>query len=551
MRSILVAITLALVVAAAFSLGQFDRPVTLSANFSTGIDGKNQTVEIPLRVPIILDPAKAASIELTVQGYGAEHVGLLEIGYADAAIMIVDARNARAGRHTCSGRPGAQTCRIIVRTEDTGRASLQIYADEGKATIRSLSFETVTAKRHASASGFSVVAGFFLLMLLGPMIVQLRKFPGWEHRVLIAGGIAWIGFASLYGLAVTMIFVVAGYAAIRAVMSAPTNRGRLAISLIAGVALLIILFKFSGPVMAAAFANPGGMWLALPLGLSYLAIRLVDLLLAASAQTLRELTLRDYMAFMLSPYTLPAGPIQLYSAFMAGRMSDYSMVEFTAGMARFGIGLGKKLIADSYLLPVTTAQMGIVLTGEGDPYRASVIMLSANLLYVYLDFSAYCDLAIGAARAGGRRIPENFDWPLLRNGVRAYWRHWHMTLSQWVMRRVYFPAHLSSRSATLSLFASMLVIGLWHSPSLPWSLWAAHHSLAMAAEGKIMPNGPENVAVSMPMRTLVGILGPILTFAWVALGHSFTLFASTGRALQVYGYALCSPIHAAKNLLIG
>lgn len=551
MRSILFAVVLALVVAATFSLGQYDRPVTLSASFATGIDGRDQAVELPWRQPVTLDPAESASIRLTVQGYGAEHVGLLEIGYAGAAITVVDASSARAARHTCSAGPTTQPCRMVVRTRGTEKASVQIYAAEGRAVIRSLTFETVTAKRHAGASGFSILAGFFLLLLLGPVIVQIRKFPGWEQRFLIGAGMAWIGFASLYGLAVTVVFVVAGYAAVRVVMATPTGRGRLATSLIAGIALLVVLLKFAGPVMAAAFANPGGMWLALPLGLSYLAIRLVDLLLAASAQTLRGLNLRDYMAFMLSPYTLPAGPIQMYSGFMAGRITDYSVVDFAAGAARFGVGLGKKLVADSFLLPVTTAQMGIVLTGEGDPYRAAVIMLSANLLYVYLDFSAYCDLAIGAARAGGRRIPENFDWPLIRNGLRAYWRHWHMTLSQWVMRRVYFPAQLSSRSATLSLFASMLVIGLWHSPSLPWSLWAAHHSLAMAAEGRIMPNGPENFAASVPMRTLIGILGPILTFAWVALGHSFTLFASTRTAIEVYFYALSAPFQFAEKLWVG
>lgn len=66
-----------------------------------------------------------------------------------------------------------------------------------------------------------------------------------------------------------------------------------------------------------------------------------------------------------------------------------------------------------------------------------------------------------------------------------------------------------------------------------------------------MPNGPENFAASVPMRTLIGILGPILTFAWVALGHSFTLFASTRTAIEVYFYALSAPFQFAEKLWVG
>ncbi|HEX8662045.1 MAG TPA: MBOAT family O-acyltransferase, partial [Brevundimonas sp.] len=186
------------------------------------------------------------------------------------------------------------------------------------------------------------------------------------------------------------------------------------------------------------------------------------------------------------------------------------------------------------------------LTGGDTSERSILIMLVANLLYIYLDFSAYCDLAIGAARAGGRRLPENFDWPLVRSGLRRYWRHWHMTLSQWVMRRVYFPAFLASHSTALALFASMLTIGLWHAPTISWSFWALHHSLAMAVEARVSPGSPPEsprpqgpvARVRTGARHLVG-MGFML--AWVSLGHSFTLFAAPRLALETYGRALAAP----------
>lgn len=211
-----------------------------------------------------------------------------------------------------------------------------------------------------------------------------------------------------------------------------------------------------------------------------------------------------------------------------------------------GVGVTKKLLADSLLLPLVTGHMDHYLSGAGDPQRSVLILLVANLLYVYLDFSAYCDLAIGAARAGGRRLPENFDWPLVRSGLRQYWRHWHMTLSQWVMRRVYFPAFLASHSTTLALMASMLTIGLWHAPTISWTLWALHHSLAMAAEGRLFPTpaGGRPAPASLLERLGAGgrhLIGMGLMLGWVSLGHSFTLFANPRLALETYALALTAP----------
>jgi|GEM_PF-995814 len=551
MNRLVLLLLAAMLVATGFSAASLDRKVMIQAERQRPMEPASEVepLRLPLSAPVQLALASAEYLQLTLNGYGADHVGVLELEVSGGPLqVIVGGNGTQPIRSTClPATAGSEPCRVVVRLSGQTPAVVLLTPETATATIERVAFSPATAKRHAAASGAQILYGFLILLLAGPVLVWLRRWPGAEQIALIVGGLTWIGYSGLAGLAASIGFVGLGYVLVRTVSTVKARRARAMVAAVSGIALLVILLKFAAPIMAAAFANPGGFWLALPLGVSYLAIRIVDLLLAAYAGALRNFALRDYLAFMVSPHTLPAGPIQLYGDFLRGRIENYSSVDFMAGAARMGVGLCKKLLADSFLLPLVVGHMGNFLTGAGDPSRSVLIMLVANLLYIYLDFSAYCDLAIGAARAGGRRIPENFDWPLVRSGVRKYWRHWHMTLSQWVMRRVYFPAFLASHSTTLALTASMLVIGLWHAPSIPWALWALHHSLAMAAEGKLFPDN--RAQPSLPLATPFGVIassgryltGMVFMLGWVALGHSFTLFASPQAAIQSYVAGLTAP----------
>ena len=53
----------------------------------------------------------------------------------------------------------------------------------------------------------------------------------------------------------------------------------------------------------------------------------------------------------------------------------------------------------------------------------------AYMLQIYLDFSAYSDMAIGMGLMVGFRYKENFNYPYLARSVTDFWRRWHMSLS--------------------------------------------------------------------------------------------------------------------------
>jgi alginate O-acetyltransferase complex protein AlgI len=567
---LLVFVIIAVVGAAAFTFSPLNGKPAFYAEFrvraspETGVS-KGALVEplqLPLTSPVTLIPEQASNLRLFFDAESSSHSGVFKITASgadfrlalydsDAFVRYIWCRKPKGGKQNVQGEGidgTSRTCRKVLRLSANSTPSIVAYATDGEVKIEAVEFESVTSKHSTAVTSSLLFAGFAFLFLSGPVFVWLRKWPSAERWASIAVGAAWIGFAGVGGLLVVMLFIAISYLGILALKASENKTLRKLGVILTLVALALVFIKFVAPSIANAFANPGGFALALPLGISYFAIKLVDVLLNIYSGAKVEIGFERFLAFMLLPQTLPAGPILTYDQYKSGTIEGYNVVDFAAGGARMTVGLLKKICADSLLYP-WVGQLTVEYLSAGpdvDPATVSTMLL-VNLAFVYIDFSAYSDLAIGAGRCAGRRIPENFNWPLIRSGIRAYWRHWHMSLSNWVMRRVYFPAFLSSRSTTLSLVGSMMVIGLWHAPNLSWVAWAFHHGLGMAFEGKLF--GPPSAKVPWDetnfyrrgVATLRYAIGIIFVWIWVALGHAFTMFSNFEFALQTYLKALSFP----------
>src|SRR5688500_1571199 len=125
---------------------------------------------------------------------------------------------------------------------------------------------------------------------------------------------------------------------------------------------------------------------------------------------------------------------------------------------------------------VCSSDLVLALTVAESAYVRSTphawIVLLAFALQIYLDFSAYSDIAIGFARTLGIRLPENFHWPYLARNVRDFWDRWHVSLSHWMRDYVFLPVgsalfrtRLRRRPAAIaaiSYLTTFLSIGAWH-----------------------------------------------------------------------------------------
>jgi hypothetical protein len=92
----------------------------------------------------------------------------------------------------------------------------------------------------------------------------------------------------------------------------------------------------------------------------------------------------------------------------------------------------------------------------------------AFTLQIYDDFSAYSDIAIGAALLFGFHIPENFNRPYKATNLPEFWRRWHISLSTfstWLRDYLYIPLGGNRGGKLLTVrnvMITMLLSGIWH-----------------------------------------------------------------------------------------
>ena len=104
-------------------------------------------------------------------------------------------------------------------------------------------------------------------------------------------------------------------------------------------------------------------------------------------------------------------------------------------------------------------------------------LLIATFMYtiqIYCDFAGYSLIAIGAAKAMGYNLMENFRRPYFATSIADFWRKWHISLSTWFRDYVYFSCG-GSRCGQLrtycNLMITFLVSGLWHGAAYNFILW--------------------------------------------------------------------------------
>ena len=99
-------------------------------------------------------------------------------------------------------------------------------------------------------------------------------------------------------------------------------------------------------------------------------------------------------------------------------------------------------------------------------------------LQLFFDFAGYSHIAIGAAKALGFTLPENFARPFHSTTPSIFWTRWHMSLSFWIRDYVFLPLAMLRRGTwwrNLVLVLSMVLFGLWHKATALFLLWGCYH----------------------------------------------------------------------------
>jgi alginate O-acetyltransferase complex protein AlgI len=220
----------------------------------------------------------------------------------------------------------------------------------------------------------------------------------------------------------------------------------------------------------------------LPLGISFFTFEFLHYAWDRYRDKTETGSVGEYMAFILFFPTMVAGPIKRYQDFLPKLRSIPAewTVDAHRGFTRIMAGLAKKFaIAD--LLTAYTNHLNVADISEA--HRAVLpLWLLAYGIKIYTDFSAYSDIAIGSARLFGIKVPENFDWPYLQTNITEFWRHWHISLSSWLMDYVYIPlggSRVAIPRIYMNLLVTMFISGLWHGAGANFIVWGVLHGVML------------------------------------------------------------------------
>ncbi len=267
------------------------------------------------------------------------------------------------------------------------------------------------------------------------------------------------------------------------------NRWRQRSVLVFGVTVnlgLLAYFKYANFFIDNVNATIGTQWdigqIFLPLAISFFTFQQISYLVDNYRGLTSEHNFLHYALFVCFFPQLIAGPIvhhkEILPQFVDRATMRLRSSNVAVGLSIFAIGLFKKtVLADSlsaYVGPVFDSPEA---SANVDFFRAWGSTL-AYTFQLYFDFSGYSDMAIGAARIFGVRLPINFFSPLKSTSIVEFWRRWHITLSRFLREYLYFALggnRVGSFRRYMNLFLTMLLGGLWHGAGWPFVIWGALH----------------------------------------------------------------------------
>lgn len=110
-----------------------------------------------------------------------------------------------------------------------------------------------------------------------------------------------------------------------------------------------------------------------------------------------------------------------------------------------------------------------------------LIVMLCYTFQIYFDFSGYCDMASGIANLFNVKLPNNFNSPYKATDILGFWSRWHMSLTGFLRKYVYFPLG-GSKKGTIRKYANILIVffisGIWHGANWTFILWGLIHGVA-------------------------------------------------------------------------
>lgn len=283
---------------------------------------------------------------------------------------------------------------------------------------------------------------------------------------------------------------------------------------------------------AAAGSTPASLQPVLGMiGFSYIFLRAIEYLRASAGGATAGMPLAQTVNYLMPFHMLAAGPVMAFKDFREQGTAPMALGgdDVLSACEYLARGLFKKFVLANGLIET------VFLTDFTAGGAYFLLEVQMYYLFIYLDFSAYTDIAIGIGKLLGVHTPRNFNQPLRARNIIVFWERWHISLSQFIRRNLFIPIQLAGmrwtdgRSptvvASVAFGVAFILCGLWHGLSWRFLLWGMGHAVALIVcnlyRETLAARLGRKGAKHFSERAWVRIGATLLTFEFVALSLAF------------------------------
>jgi len=222
-------------------------------------------------------------------------------------------------------------------------------------------------------------------------------------------------------------------------------------------------------------------------GFSYLAFRTSSLVLEVRNGVVPPPSVGEYFGFAFFLPTMSLGPISPYSQYRRSFEEAPSAIPIGDALLRILLGAVKFRFLGPLLNQLTYS--GLLQDGHPHLWVDLPIAAIAYYLYLYCNFSGFCDIAIGAAGFMHISVAENFNNPFVARNLQDFWNRWHITLSHYMRDIVFSPLSKAlvrimgparaNHAIAISIFVVFLLVGIWHGTGWNYAAFGAIHGVGL------------------------------------------------------------------------
>ena len=262
---------------------------------------------------------------------------------------------------------------------------------------------------------------------------------------------------------------------------------------------ILSFFKYSPLIAVSFFDTENGIGnflihIPLPIGISFFTFEGISLLIDVFTQkdnnskkivpkSFSEHCKNIFLFVSFFPHLI-AGPILQANEFIPQITTKYfKNINWQKAFKKLILGYFLKMVIADNLKDYTIGMM----FPEFQFYSSStlLVMLLGYSCQIFADFAGYSLIAVGLAELYGYTLLENFNFPYISSSFKEFWKRWHISLSSFLMRYLYFNLGGSKKGnikTYFNLMITMLLGGLWHGAAWSYAVWGGFHGLALVSE---------------------------------------------------------------------